>query len=241
MIETTHQMQVADIEIDVIRKDIKNLHLSVHPPTGRIRIATPLRVSDEAVRMYALTKMSWIHKHIKKHQSQARQARREYVYRETHYFQGRQYLLNIIPHSGAPYVTLESHDQLFLHVKQNATREQKEKAMNAWYRSELKKIVPAIINKWEEKMNLKVESFSIIKMIRRWGTCSTEKRTIRLNLELAKTPVNCLEYVIVHEMIHFLERRHNDNFVAYLDKYLPTWRLLRDELNEQVLAYVDWE
>jgi predicted metal-dependent hydrolase len=241
MIETIHKLQVADYEIDVVRKDIKNLHLSVHPPTGRIRIATPLRINDNAVRMYALTKLSWIKKHIKKHESQSRETRRDYVYRETHYFQGRPFLLNIVPHSGTPFVVLDSHHQLHLHVKKNATREQKEKAMNIWYRSELKKIVPGIINKWEEKMDLKVEAYSIIKMIRRWGTCSIEKRTIRLNLELAKKPVNCLEYVIVHEMVHFLERRHNDNFVAHLDKYLPTWRMRRDELNEAMLGYVDWE
>lgn len=240
MIETTQQIKVGNYEIDVIRKDIKNLHLSVHPPTGRIRIASPLRVSDEAVRLFAISKIGWIRKNQKKLAAQPRQAQRQYIYRETHYFQGQAYLLNLVPTKGAAKVALKNHNQLYLHIKENATREQKEQAMDAWYRAELKQLIPDLIAKWETRMNVQVEEWGVKKMQTHWGTCNIEDRRIWLNLELAKKSTACLEYIIVHEMTHLLERHHNANFLHYMNRFLPNWKALREELNGGVLGFVEW-
>lgn len=240
MTETTNQIKVGDYEIDVIRKDIKNLHLSVHPPTGRIRIATPLRIDDEAVRMFAITKMAWIKKNKDKLEAQARQSQRQYVYRETHYFQGRAYLLNLVPHTGAAKVMLHNHEEIHLYIKENASREQKETAMNEWYRTELKKLIPELLQKWETKMGVQVKDWGVQKMRTKWGTCNIEEARILLNLELAKKSIQCLEYIIVHEMTHLLERHHNANFLFYMDRHLPNWKVLREELNAGMLGYVDW-
>ena len=241
MIETTHQIKVGNYEIDVIRKDIKNLHLSVHPPTGRIRIATPLTVSEEAVRLFAISKIAWIRKNRRKLAAQPRQSQRQYIYRETHYFQGQAYLLSLVPTTGTPKVTLKTPNQLYLHIKENATRAQKEQAMEAWYRTELKKIIPDLIEKWETRMNVHVQEWGVKKMQTNWGTCNIEDRRIWLNLELAKKSIPCLEYIIVHEMTHLLERHHNKHFLFYMDTFLPNWTALREELNSGVLGFVDWE
>ena len=241
MTDTIHQITVGDLAIDVIRKDIKNMHLSVHPPTGRIRIAAPLRIDDEAVRMFVITKMGWIKRNQAKLDEQPRQAQRKYLYRETHYFLGEPYLLNLIPHKGAAKVTLDNHTDLNLHIKETATREQKERVMEEWYRTELKKLIPDLIAKWETKMNVKVNEWGVKKMRTNWGTCNIKEQRIWLNLELSKKPVHCLEYIIVHEMTHLLERHHNQNFLFYMDQFLPNWKMVREELNRGMLGYVDWE
>ena len=241
MTETTQQIKVGEYEIDVIRKDIKNLHLSVHPPTGRIRIATPLRIDDEAVRMFAVSKIGWIKRNRKKQAEQPRQSQRQYIYRETHYFLGQAYLLNLIPHTGLPKVEIYNHSELNLYIKETATREQKEIVMNRWYRDELKKLIPELIAKWETKMKVQVNEWAIKQMRTNWGTCNIEEKRIWLNLELAKKPIQCLEYIIVHEMTHLLERHHNDNFMYYMDMFLPNWKAVREELNRGILGYVDWE
>jgi hypothetical protein len=227
-----HQIHVSDIVIDVVRKDIKNLHLAVYPPDGRVRIATPLRVDDEAVRLFAITRMPWIKKQRRKLTAQPRQAEREYVSRESHYFQGRRYLLNVIHHTGAARVELRNKTYIDLYVRENSTRKHRKKVLEKWYREQLMEQIPALIAKWEAIMDVEVSEWRIRKMKTRWGTCNIQARRIWLNLELTKKSIPCLEYVIVHEMTHFHERLHNDRFVALMNRYLPQWRHYRDELNK---------
>jgi len=235
-----HQITVSDIVIDVERKNIKNLHLSVHPPTGRVRIATPLYVDDDAVRLFAVAKLSWIKKHIATFESQPRQAAREYVNGESHYYRGERYLLNVIEQSGTPRVQIRNKKYLDLYVRAGSTVTQRERVMNAWYRRELKAMLPPLVEKWENIIGVRASEWNVKQMKTRWGTCNTQARRIWLNLELAKKPEACLEYVTVHELVHLLERSHNARFIAYMNQFLPHWRTLKDELNRFPLSHPDW-
>jgi predicted metal-dependent hydrolase len=232
------QIQVLDLTIDVVKKDIKNMHLAVYPPTGRIRIATPKDLNDEAIRLFAISKIRWIKKHQKNFYKQLRETPREYITGESHYFDGRRYLLNVIERYGKHEIKIKNKSYLELYVSPKATIEAKEKVFNEWYRNHLKGIVPDLIKNWEDKTRLRCDNWDIKKMRTKWGSCSIEKRKILLNLELAKKPRYCLEYVIVHELIHFLERNHNDNFKALLDKFMPNWKTYKRELNNLPVAYL---
>jgi predicted metal-dependent hydrolase len=234
------QITVSNISIDVIRKDIKNMHLAVYPPTGRVRIAAPLSMSEEAVRLFAISKLGWIKRHQRKFQKQERETPREYKERESHYFQGKRYLLRIKETRGAGYVDLKGKTYLDLYVKADATLEYKRNILNEWYREELKNLIPEIIEKWERKLKVSVNDWGVKQMKTKWGSCNIEEKRIWLNLELAKKPVHCLEYIIVHEMVHLLERHHNDKFLAYMDFYLPNWKHLKEELNKIPVRHADW-
>ena len=236
-----HQIEVANIQIDIVRKDIKNLHLAVYPPNGRVRIASPLRIDDESVRLFAISKLSWIKRYRAKFQAQEREAKRDYVNGESHYYQGQRYLLNVQPTEGKAIVRLRNANQLDLVVKEGATTAQKESVMIDWYRTYLKSQIPSLIAKWEATLGVTVQDWGVKQMKTKWGTCNIEASRIWVNLELAKKSRNCLEYILVHEMVHLLERHHNDRFVAYMDHFLPNWRLLRDELNRAPLSHVEWE
>ena len=231
------QIQVLDLTIDVVKKDIKNMHLAVYPPTGRIRIASPKEVNDEAIRLFAISKIRWIKKHQKNFYEQLREGPREYITGESHYFDGKRYLLKVIERFGKHELKIKNKSYLELYVSPKATVEAKEKVFNEWYRSYLKEIVPDIIKIWEEKTGLNCENWDIKKMRTRWGSCNIEKRKILLNLELAKKPRHCLEYVIVHELMHFFERNHNDNFKGLLDKFMPNWKTYKRELDNLPVAY----
>lgn len=231
------QIQVLNLTIDVVKKDIKNMHLAVYPPTGRIRIASPKDLNDEAIRLFAISKIRWIKKHQKNFYEQLRETPREYITGESHYFDGKRYLLRVIERYGKHELKIKSKSYLELYVSPIATIEAKEKVFNEWYRDHLKQILPDIIRNWEEKTSLNCEYWDIKKMRTRWGSCNVEKRKILLNLELAKKPRHCLEYVIVHELMHFYERNHNDNFKALLDKFMPNWRTYKRDLNELPVGY----
>lgn len=235
-----HKIVVNDIEIDVVRKNIKNLHLAVYPPTGRVRIATPTKVDDEAVRLFAISKLSWIKKNQAKYVNQERQSIRKYVSGESHYFKGQRYLLNVIPHSGYPRVVIRNKKYIDLYVKDTYTAEQRENVITTWYRKNLKKQIPELIEKWEKIVDVKVVEWEVKKMKTKWGTCNRDAKRIWLNLELAKKPEHCLEYIIVHEMVHILERNHTDKFVAYMDQFIPQWRNHKQELNRSVLKHEEW-
>jgi len=235
-----NQITVNNISVDVVRKDIKNMHLAVYPPTGRVRIAAPLRVNDDAIRMFAISKLSWIKRHQRKFENQERISPRDYKERESHYFRGSRYLLRIKETHGAGYVDLKGKTYLDLYVKLDSTLEYKKTVLNEWYRSELKKILPEIIKRWEKKIGVKVDFYGIKQMKTKWGSCNIEKRRIWLNLELAKKPIHCLEYILLHEMIHLLERNHNDRFKNYMDNYLPGWKQIKDELNRIPVSHADW-
>lgn len=235
-----HQIVVNNIVIDVVRKDIKNLHLSVYPPSGRVRIATPTKVDDEAVRLFAISKMSWIKKNQAKYVNQQRQPERKYVSGESHYFRGQRYLLNVITHTGYPKIAIRNKKFIDLYVKADYTQEQRENVMTNWYRKNLKEQIPALIEKWQKIIGVEVAQWEVKKMKTKWGTCNREAKRIWLNLELAKKPELCLEYIIVHEMVHFLERNHTERFVAYMDKFMPQWSSIKDELNRSMLKHEDW-
>lgn len=235
-----HQITVGNISIDVVRKDIKNLHLGVYPPNGRVRIASPLKIDDEAVRLFAISKMAWIKKHQLKFEAQQRQSERQFVSGESHYYKGNRYLLNVIYHNAAPKVEIRNKTYIDLYVRVGSTLEQREKVLTEWYRRQLKDQIPPLIDKWQKIIGVEVSDWGIKKMKTKWGTCTIEKRRIWLNLELAKKSKQCLEYIIVHEMVHLIERKHSDRFVAYMDKFIPQWHFYKDELNRSMLSHEIW-
>ncbi len=233
------QINLGDIKIDVFYKDIKNIHLSVHPPSGRVRISSPHRISLDTLRVFAISKLSWIKKQQQKLRSQEREAQRDFITRESHYYLGKRYLLKVIEHHSPPKVVIK-HDTIELYVKPDTDKEKRQSILNEWYRERLKEIIPAYIEKWEKSMNVKVNEWAIKRMKTRWGTCNIKAQRIWINLELAKKPIHCLEYIIVHEMVHLLERKHNDKFKAYLNQFLPQWKQHRQELNRFPISHTDW-
>lgn len=234
------QLSLGDIIIDVELKDIKNIHLSVYPPIGRVRIAAPLRMNLDTIRIYAISKLGWIKKQQQKFLSQVREAPREYLNKEGHYFLGKRYMLRVIEKDAPPLVTVK-HKTIELYVRPNTDTKKRHSILEEWYRVQLKELVPPIITKWEKIMGVSTNDFGIKKMKTKWGTCNREAKRIWLNLELAKKPFHCIEYIIVHEMIHLLERNHNDKFIAYMDRYLPEWKQLKKDLNRLPLSHRDWE
>ena len=232
------QITVRNIKIDVIKKDIKNIHLAVYPPTGRVRIATPYKTDDEQVRLFAVSKINWIKKHQKNFAEQYRETKREYVSGESHYFEGRRYLLNVIYHQAKPKIKIRNKTYIDLYVREGSSLRKREKIVTEWYRKSLKERIPPLIKKWTENIEVELNDWQVKKMRTKWGTCNSEEKRIWLNLELAKKQTHCLEYVVVHELVHFLERLHNDTYVKLMDQFLPNWRLFRDELNE-IVSYYD--
>lgn len=224
-------MKIGDLLIDVVRKDIKNLHLGVYPPNGRVRIASPLRVSDESIRLFAISKLGWIKKKQAKFQAQPRQSPREYVSGESHYFRGDRYLLNVIYHHSTPKVVIRNKTYIDLYVREGSTLEQRERVLTNWYRQQLKTELPNLIAKWQQIIGVSINDWGVKKMKTRWGTCNIQAKRIWLNLELIKKPQHCLEYVIVHELVHLLERNHSDRFKAYMNIFMPNWEFYKEELN----------
>jgi len=235
-----HQILVRGLKVDVVRKDIKNLHLGVYPPEGRVRVAAPLRVNDEAIRLAVISKLPWIKRQQNRFLSQERQSEREYVYRENHYFFGQRYLLNVIEHAGQSRVEIQNKTRIDLYVPPGSDPLKREQVLLAWYRRELKALIPSLIKKWEEIIGVTVQDWGVKKMKTKWGSCNINERRIWLNLELAKKPVECLEYVVVHEMVHLLERNHSDRFKQMMDQFMPQWRQNRDILNQSPLSHEAW-
>ena len=232
-------MVLGNIEIELIQKNIKNLHLSVLPPYGNVRISAPLHLSKETIRLYAISKLPWIKEQREKIRSQERESPREFINRETLYFQGRKYLLRIFEKEGPAKILLNNR-YIDLYIKPGTHSTVRKRMIDQWHRNELKKIVPSYIANWEKKISVRVDDFGIKQMKTRWGSCNIEAKRIWLNLELAKKPLQCLEYIIVHEMVHLLERKHNDRFLAYLDKFIPDWRTRRQELNRLPVSHPNW-
>ena len=231
---------VNGMKIDVVRKDIKNLHLGVYPPHGRIRVAVPLAVSDDAVRLAVISRLNWIKRQQTKFKGQDRQSAREYVSGESHYYLGRRYRLQMAEHGGRPKVSVRNASRIDIRLGKGSTKAERERVFIAWYRSELRRLAVPIIVSWSRKLDVPTPNCGIKRMKTKWGTCSIKARRIWLNLELIKKPVQCLEYIIVHELMHFLERHHNDRFVSQMDKRLPLWRHHRRVLNSAPLAHEEW-
>ncbi|RWN31097.1 MAG: M48 family peptidase [Mesorhizobium sp.] len=236
-----HQITVGGLRVDVVRKPIKNLHLGVYPPHGRVRVAAPLAVSDEAVRLAVVTRMGWIKRQREKFDAQSRQSARSYVSGESHYFLGQRYRLTLIEGTAAGRVHVRNSRSLDLYVRAGSDQAARERVFLGWYRREMRSRAEPLIEKWADKMDIPMPSWGVKRMKTKWGTCNIEARRIWLNLELIKKPPACLEYVIAHELVHFFERNHTERFVALLDNLLPNWRLVRDELNAEPLAHEDWD
>lgn len=233
------QIKLGEIVVDVELKDIKNVHLSVYPPKGRVRIAAPRRMTMDTIRIYAISKLSWIKKQQQKFQSQVREAPREYLTKEGHYFLGARYLLKVIELEEPSAIQLK-HKTLEMRVRPGTDLQKRQVLMDEWYRAQLKELVPPVIAKWEKKMGVSLSEFGVKKMKTKWGTCNREAGRIWLNLELAKKPFSCIEYIIVHELVHLLERNHNERFISYMDRFLPEWKELKRELNKLPVSHREW-
>ncbi len=232
-------IRLGEIAITVTRKDIKHVHLSVHPPAGRVTLVAPTGTRLEVARAYAVSKLGWIRDQQAKLCGQARETPRQFVERESHYLWGRRYLLSVVEKDAKPSVRLD-HRKITLTVRPGSTLAKREEVMQEWHRSLLHEVVPALIRKWETKLGVKVSGYFLQRMKTKWGGCNHRSANIRLNTELVKKPKDLLEYVVVHEMIHLIEPTHSERFLALVAEHYPTWRELRAELNELPLAAAVW-
>lgn len=227
-------MVVAGIDVELIQKDIKNLHLAVYPPNGRVRLAAPIDVNEKTLELYVTSKLPWIRMQQRKFAKINRESPRQYVNRESHYFLGKRYLLRVneVDHPFFyPKVEIKTKTYIDLYVKENYTTEQKADLMKEWQRSELKRILFELVPKWEKLLEVKSNLIKVRTMRTKWGSCNTDNKNILFNVELAKKPIECIEYVVVHELLHLIVRNHNDIFTALLNKHIPNWKFIRESLN----------
>lgn len=235
----TETIQLGEISILVTIKAIKNVHLSVHPPDGRVTLAAPSGTRLEVARAYAISKLGWIREQQKKLEHQARETRRQFIERESHYLWGRRYLMTIVHRETKPFVSLD-HKRITLTVRPGSSARKRAEVIHEWHKSLLHQAAPPLIKKWERKLKVKVAGYFLQRMKTKWGSCNHQKGHIRLNTELVKKPKDLLEYVIVHEMAHLLAPTHSDRFIAILEEHYPTWREARAELNELPLTAQTW-
>lgn len=231
---------IDNMELAVVYKDIKNVHLSVHPPTGRVTISAPRRTSPEALRAFAVSKLAWIRRHQRGIRAQKREPAREYIDRESHYLWGRRYLLTVEETDGRQGVEAD-HRRIVLRVRPDSEGEARAALMAGWYRDQVRASAPEVIRRWEPVLGVRLQAFQVRQMKTLWGSCSPDSGTIRLNTELAKKPRACLEYIIVHELAHLREPSHNARFVGIMDRAMPNWRALRDRLNDLPVRHEDWK
>lgn len=236
----TKTIQVRRLTVEVVRKDIKNLHLGVYPPNGRVRVAAPLAVSDEAVRLAVIGKLAWIRRQREKFDNQPRQTAREAVSGESHYVFGRRYRLNIVSTDGRPRVVLRTKTQMELHVPNRMSAPERLSILERWYRNELRSAAEPLLEKWQEAIGVRTQFWGVKRMKTKWGSCNHHMKRIWLNSELAKKPLACLEYIIVHELVHLFDPNHGKQFVKLMDENLPDWRRRRDLLNASPLANETW-
>jgi len=235
-----YHIDVRGISVEVIRKDIKHFYIGVHPPNGRVRVSAPLHFDEDTVRMAVITRLAWIRRKQAEFAKQERQSEREFVTGESHYFAGRRYRLDVLEQDCPPKVWLPNNTKIALSVRPGSNRDTRAAVMQRWYRQHLRAEVPPLLEKWEPKLGVSVNEVRIKRMKTLWGSCNIAAKRIWLNLELAKKPSSCLMYVLVHEMVHLLERDHNDRFRELMDRFLPQWRTYRDELNRAPLADENW-
>ena len=234
------KITLGEIAIEVQRKDIKHVHLSVHPPDGRITLSAPTATRLEVARAYAISKLGWIRKQQQRLAEQARETPRQFIERESHSLWGRRYLMTIEYQEAKPSISL-GHKRITLRVRPGSDQAKRAEVIHEWHKALLHKVVPALIEKWEQKLRVTVHGYFLQRMKTKWGSCNKRAGHIRLNTELVKKPKDLLEYVIVHEMAHLLEPTHSDRFVAILEEHYPTWRDARAELNELPLTAEVWK
>jgi len=233
------RLKLGGVVIDVMFRDIKNVHLSVHPPTGRIRISAPAKMKLDTVRVFAISKLDWIKRQRHRFKSQERESVREYCERESHYVWGKRYLLKIVEQDAPPAIELQ-YSHMVLKLRPKTSFSKRAAVVEEWYRGQIKAAAQQLIAKWEPQLSVSLKQLFIRRMKTKWGSCNPGARSIRLNTELARKPRNCLEYIIVHELAHLIEPTHNVRFVDLIDQIMPQWRLIRDELNRAPLAHEKW-
>ena len=233
------QIKLGEIAVDVVLKDIMNVHLSVYPPTGRVRISAPKRMSIDTIRVFAISKLDWIKQQQMKLRQQERETRRDFVDRESHYVWGKRYLLTVSESDEPPSIKL-TQSRMFLRVRPRTDQDGRTALVEGWYRVQLKDAVPPLLARWQSLLGVKVERFFVQRMKTKWGSCNHRARTIRLNTELAKKPRECLEYIVVHELVHLLEPTHNARFVALMDRFMPKWHFHRQVLNRLPVRREKW-
>jgi predicted metal-dependent hydrolase len=233
-------IELGEVSIEVTRKDIKNVHLSVHPPNGRVTLSAPSATRLDVARAYAISKLGWIRNQQDKLAQQARESPRAFIERESHYLWGRRYLMEVEYKEAKPRVSID-HKRITLTIRKGSSLKKREQVIHEWHKSLLHERIPPILEKWERKLGVKVNNYFLQRMKTKWGSCNHRAGHIRLNTELVKKPKDLLEYVIVHEMAHLIEPTHSDRFVAILNKHYPTWREARAELNELPLRSENWD
>ena len=233
------RLELGNVTVDVVLKDIKNVHLSVHPPTGRVHISAPRRTDLDTIRMFAISKLDWIRRQRTKLIEQERETPREYVDMESHYVWGKRYLLVIQENHGPLSIQLK-HRHMLMCVRRHTGRLRRDALMEQWYREQLKAAVPPLLTRWQPLIGVEVKRFFVQRMKTMWGSCNHNARTIRLNTDLAKKPAECLEYIVVHELAHLVEPTHNVRFIALMDGLMPRWRSHREVLNRLPIRQVSW-
>lgn len=233
-------LELGGITLAVRKKDIKNLHLSVYPPAGRVSISAPRRMSLDTIRLFAITKLGWIRDQQKKLIAQERESRRDYIDRESHFVWGRRYLLKVVE-ADAPQGVEVRHGNLVLRVRPGNDAEQRGEIVSGWYRELVRAETPSLIKAWEPRLGVRVGGVFIQRMKTKWGSCNPAARTLRFNTELAKKPKECLDYIVLHEMVHLLERKHGPRFVSLMDRFMPRWREMRDLLNRLPARHEFWD
>ena len=233
-------IRIGDLEVEIVRKRIKNLHLGVYPPDGRVRVAAPLAVSNDAIRVAVVSRLGWIKRQIRSFIAQPRQSEREYVSGETHYHLGQQYRLKLVEQIGPSSVELQPPDWIEIRVPKGKDRDFRDRTMQRWQRAILKEMTASIVSDWAERLDVSEPSYGVKRMKTKWGSCNSSDSRIWLNLELIKKPPECLSYVVLHEMVHLIEPNHGERFVGLLDRHMPNWRSYRDRLNSAPLSHEHW-
>lgn len=227
------------LQVEVVRKDIKHVHLAVYPPDGQVRISAPSHMALETIRLYAITRLSWIRAQQRKMQAQPREAPREYLDRESHYLWGKRYLLKVVEVDAPPLVTLH-HSRIELQVRPGSDKARRHEVLEAWYRQMLRAELPKLLSKWQSALGVQPSRVIVQRMKTQWGSCNPGTGIIRLNTDLARKPADCLEYIVVHELAHLLEASHNNRFQALMDQAMPHWQQVRNALNQLPVRHEDW-
>ena len=233
------QIKLGDLAVNVVLKNIKNVHLSVHPPTGRVTISAPSRMTLDTIRVFAISKLGWIRQQQRKLQEQERETPREYLDRESHYVWGKRYLLKVSESEQPPSVQLK-HNRMHLRVRPGTDEAKRQAIVEDWYREQVKQAAPPLIAKWEKLLGVTVQRLFVQRMKTKWGSCNHRARTVRLNTDLAKKPHECLEYLVVHELVHLLEPTHNIRFIALMEQFMPKWQSYRQLLNRLPVRHESW-
>jgi predicted metal-dependent hydrolase len=230
---------LGDLHVDVVRKDIKHVHLSVYPPDGRVRISAPRHMASDLIRVYAITRLDWIRRQQRKLLAQERETAREFLDRESHYVWGKRYLLRIVETDAAPTVNLK-HSTLELGVRPGSDVRRRHEVLESWYREQIRVAVPPLLERWERLLGVRARRILVQHMKTKWGSCNPVSGNIRLNTDLARKPSECLEYILVHELVHLIEPTHNARFQSLMDRFMPHWRHVRDEVNRLPVRHEDW-